>query len=211
MARNENPPFGRGATFFDQDQTISAADVTATNYLLGKEWVFEDEDLTDQSTHVLRTANDVKVRVVRNISGGALLPKSLVTPAATSTSGYTNYFNEVDGMVRTTAGKCYPVDEWLPAAGVRDDDIFYVVIQGPATLLTSLAGDATNVIAVGDNLVALTAATSGATTAGRATPADFTGATALLANQIVNRIGRAMSAKTTAQTNGDVLAYISEF
>lgn len=211
MARNENPPFDRGQTYFDQDQTISTQNVTDSNYLLGKEWVFEDVDYTNDETHTLRSGNNVRCRVVRNISGGALLPRTLVTPAATGTSGYSGYFNEVDGNARTTAVKCYPVDEWLPAAGVRDDDIFFVVVQGPCTLLTDLAGGANNSISVGDNLVGLTAATSGATTSGRVAPADFSGATSLLANQIVNRIGRAMSAKTTGQTNDSILAFIGEF
>lgn len=214
MARDEAPIFERGQTYFG-GQTIDSAGVTATNHLLGKEWVFEDLDLSDPPVLTLRSGHPVTVRAVRNISGGALLPKRLVSPAATSTSGYTGYLKEVDGYADVDAEHCYPVDEWLPAAGVADDDIFYIVVKGPATILTSLSGDANNVVDVGDTLVAQTAVTSGATTAGRGIPlsqleAGTNTTTAvnayIAANQ--NVIGRAMSAKTTANTNADLLVYV---
>lgn len=75
-------------------------------------------------------------------------------------------------------------------------------------MTTSLAADATNLLPVGTILVALTAATSGSTTSGRPAPQDLTGATALLGNQIQNQIGTALSAKTTANTNADVLTLV---
>jgi hypothetical protein len=85
-----------------------------------------------------------------------------------------------------------------------------VVMEGPAVILTDLAGADNNVLNVGTVVVALTGATSGATTAGRVAPQDLTGATALLADQIQNRIGYALTAKTTANTNADVLVDVTK-
>jgi len=78
-------------------------------------------------------------------------------------------------------------------------------------VLTALDGGADNVFNVNDVIVALTAATSQATTAGRVAPQVLTGATALLGNQVQNRLGRAMSAKTTANTNNSLLVNISKW
>jgi hypothetical protein len=69
---------------------------------------------------------------------------------------------------------------------------------------TPHGGGAGNVFAEGDLLNALTAVTTGAVTSGR--PAVLaTAATTNTALAIVNKIGRVMSAMTTAQTNADML------
>jgi hypothetical protein len=214
MARDEAPIFERGKTYFD-GATIAAADVTATNHLLGKEWAFEDLEYGSPPTLESRTGHRVVVRLVRNISGGALLPKRLVTLADPATSGYTVYGAEVDGYANVSAEHCYPVDEFLPAAGVADDDLFYIVVEGPAMVLSSLSGDANNVVTVGQALVAQTAVTSGATTSGRAIAiANLEAATNTITaindwvNAQKNIIGRAMSAKTTGNTNADLLVMV---
>ena len=88
-----------------------------------------------------------------------------------------------------------------------------MVIEGPTTVLTPLDGGADNVFTVGQRVVALTAVTSGATTAGRVT-AQSLAATTLQnadAQQIMNVIGRAMSAATTANTNQGLLIYVGKF
>lgn len=208
MAKRENPPFPRGSTFYNGG-TIDSANLGGEN-LEGTIWEFEDIDLSATSSGVrsARTNRPVKCMIVRNQSAGALLPKRLVTLKTTDGGTYTG---EVDGYATTTAqGPAFPVDEWLPAAGVPQYDLFYVVIEGPATVLTDLAGAANNVHSVGGWVVALTAATSGATTAGRVAPQDLTGATALLGNQIQHRIGRALTAKTTANTNADMLIDVTK-
>lgn len=138
--------------------------------------------------------------LVRNVGATALLPGYAVTFAA----GYRG--KRVDGYARTTAVSVAGiVDDQLPSGGVAVGDLFWLMVKGPALLKTSLAGNAENVIAEGGVLVALTAATSGATTAGRVNAQLLTGATQPLADQIQNRIGVAMSAKTTANTNANVL------
>ncbi len=200
MARNENPPFGRGQTFYNGG-TIDSANLGGLN-LEGKEWLFEDMDYSSQALGVARTNRYVLCRCVRNVAAAALLPKRLASYQATAG----NYTQRVDGYATTTAARVAGVvDEWLPAAGVPVNDLFWIVIEGPTLVITDLAGGANNVWNIGDVAVALTAATSGATTAGRPAPQDLTGATALLGNQIQNHLGRALSAKTTANTNADLL------
>lgn len=187
---SSSPPFTRG-NYSGSGEFL---------YLEGREFWMEDVSPLS-GVAVSRTGRLCKVRLVRNISGINLLPKRLVTFSATAGK----YGARVDGYVDTTAEHCYPVDEYLPAAGVPDQSLFYIVVEGPALVLTDLAGGANNLIALGGNVVGLTAATSGATTAGRLAPIDLTGATALLANQIMNRVGRALTARTTANTNADIL------
>lgn len=162
----------------------------------------------DYSSSGLRSPNIVEGILVKNASGVALLPKYLVSWTTTKI-GY-----EVDGYARTTAAPVAGVvDELVVSTGVPNGDIFFLVTKGPCLAYSSAAGNAENVITAGDWLHALTAAASThSTTAGRAysfgstfTATQTTDGTAT--NIGLNRIGRAMSAKTTAQTNGDVLMY----
>lgn len=196
MADVASPPFGRGETYFAPNVT---PDSTSGAHLEGREYWFEDAS-GDLGRRVL-------CRIVRNASGISLIPKRLVT----FTSGKRG---SVDGYADVNSEQCCPVDDAY-ASSVRSNDLFYVIVEGPALIKTSLAGDATNVIAVGDFLQNATAATSGATTAGRARLALLDGATAVLAGQIRNIIGRALSAKTTANTgesaSSDVLVDVNRW
>ena len=201
MARNENPPWLRGESYYNGG-TIDTNDLGGEN-LEGKEWVFED---TNPTTGAVRTGEYVRCRVVRNSAAAALLPKRLVSFELSGAK----YGCRVDGYARTTACEGYPLDEYLPTAGLPVGDLGYIVVDGPAVLLTSIA-DMSADIAAGDWVVALTGATSGATTAGRVHPQVLTGATALLANQVQNRIGRALSAKLTTGTAADLLVMVGKW
>lgn len=194
-------PFDRGQT---ASTGLSSVDSTVLNNLEGKEYIVDD---VDPATGIARTGRRVKLRCVRNKAAAALLPKRLVSFKASAGV----FGAHVDGYADTTAEESYPVDEYLPAAGVAVDDLFYIVVEGPALVLSDLAGGANNVLNVGDCVVALTAATSGATTAGRVAPQDLTGATALLAKQIKNQVGYALTAKTTGNTNADVLVDVGRW
>lgn len=192
MARNENAPFDRG--------TVDSA--SALDTLRGKTFTFEDINLNPSTPGAkpTRTGKYVTVMLVKNGSGFTILPKRLVVMSTVA-----GEYGIVKGYARLTAtGPCFPVDEYIPAAGVPDGSYFFVVVGGPALVLTGIA-DMSADVAVGDRVVALTAVTSGATTAGRIAPIDLTGATALLANQILNFIGQAMTARTTQNTNTDML------
>jgi hypothetical protein len=154
---------------------------------------------------VRRSNRQVTCMLVQNTSGIALLPKRLVSWA----SGLRG--KRVDGYVTTTAGQAAGVvDEHLPAAGVADNDYFWLAVRGPSLMLTSLAADAENVISLDDTMVALTAATSQATTSSRVITWGLTATSTQTTNggltdHLMNQIGNAMSAKTTANTNADVL------
>ena len=192
MARDENPPFGRGETYYNG----TGATDTAPENIVGKEWIFED---TNPNTKVVRSSKSVKCRAVRNSSGIALLPRRIAQFSLTAGS----FSHEVTGYTATVAARGYLVDEFLPATGAVNDDVFWIVIEGPAEGITDLA--TADTIAVGDKLVALTAATSQATTAGRVDLFDATGATLPLANQVMHYLGHAMSAMTSGNTNTAIL------
>lgn len=148
-----------------------------------------------------RSDRKVYCRLVRNTAGVNLLPKLAVKYE-------TNYWGKrVDGYTRLTNDDCAGiVDPLLPAAGVADDDLFWLVVKGPCLCTTGTGADQLNVITEGSAVVAVTAATSQASaTAGRVVLQKLTGATEVLGKAVQNRIGRAMSAKTTANTDVDIL------
>jgi hypothetical protein len=212
MARPESPPFNRGETFYNGTTIVAATQDPLQ--LIGHEWVFEDIiwNLAGQvGAKQLRTQRPVTCRVVKNVSGINLLPARAVNMTTIGTDGRT-FENSVDGYSTTTAAFVGGVvDEWLPAAGVVANDFFYIVTKGPTGILMDLAAGATDVFTVGMVVVALTAATSQATTAGRIAPQDLTGATAPLGNQVQNAIGRALSAATTSNTNTQLLVDVRSF
>ena len=209
MARNENPPFERGSTWSGVGGSLDLSDQSALNWE-GKTWVFEDIQISTPGlvgAKPTRTNRDVVCMVVRNMAPFNLLPCQLANLQTTGADGR-YYLGRVDGLASVAAQRAYPVDEWLPAAGVQQHDLFWIVLKGPACVLTDLAGGATNNITVGQKVVALTAASSGATTAGRVYPQDLTGATAALGNQIQNAVGWSLSAATTGNTNQRLLVEI---
>lgn len=106
------------------------------------------------------------------------------------------------------------VDEWLPAAGVRNGDLFWIVVEGPTLCVnTSEAGIMSNSVAGEMCHVATAAASTAEGTAGRVAKIDlpFTAAAATdgTAFDIMTKyIGRARTALTTGQTNTDILVDI---
>lgn len=205
-SRDENPPFPRGQTFCNGG-TIDSSDLTSLPgaNLEGKEWVFED---VDPSNGALRTNHQVRCRIVRNMASFNLLPSRAL---AVYTTAAGQQLSRTGGYTTTTAADFQGVvDEYLPAAGVPQYDLFWAVIDGPSVVYTDIAAAAGNVIGLGVRVVALTAVTSGATTAGRVAVQDLTGATALLGNQVQNIIGRALTAATTANTNTGILVYVTD-
>jgi hypothetical protein len=193
MASYECPDLLRGAT-----ETGSEV----FDNVLGR--VYEWEDVLWSSTETvkaLRTGKKVYTMLCKNSSGAALLPKRLVVRKAGTTG-------EVDGYTDVSG------ERPLGIVGVADGDYFWVVVEGPSLCLTDLAGAANNLIPADTLLIALTAATSGATTAGRVAPATilstaattYTGTELLdFINKAGNAIGVALTAKTTTQTNNDIL------
>jgi hypothetical protein len=188
-----DPPFALGQTL-----GVSSNDD-------GKNWVgavkhFPDVDPTTGKVR----SNRVKTCVaVRNVSGAALLPKR-VARFDIDTAGVAP-FADVDGYSAVTnEERVGVVDEYLPAAGVADKDVFWLTVAGPTEVAVALSGAD---VAVGDRLSCITAVTAGATTAGRVTPSSVGAATTAAGNNSLGVIGRACSVGAT--TGSSVLALIS--
>ena len=98
MAKRENPPFERGATFYNGG-TIDTNNLGGVN-LEGTEWEFEDLDYsTGVGVKNYRTNTLVKCMCVRNAAGIALLPRRLVK--CSKAAG--NLFAQVTGYATVTA------------------------------------------------------------------------------------------------------------
>lgn len=155
MSLLSDPPFALG-------QTLGVSNATD-----GKNWVGVVKHFPDVNpvTGVVRS-NRLKTCVaVRNTSGAALLPKRVVK-FDTTTAGIA-VFAETKGY-NTVANEDFVgvVDEHLPATGCASNDVCWVTVQGPTEVAVALSGTD---VAVGDKLTTVTAATAGATTAGRVT------------------------------------------
>lgn len=193
MARNEAPAFRRGESY------------TNVSAMAGYEWNVEDLDYSSTSGALPQlSGNMVTIRLVKNSSGIALLPGRLGRFKAG-----TNY-TEIDGYGFTTGDKPVAgIDEYLPAAGVPNGDYFFVVTKGPFAALTDLAAGANNLLPEEIPVVALTAASSQATTAGRIAPISTIAASTHLGSELLGVIGRNLSAKTTANTNVSIRIYMN--
>lgn len=190
----------RGKTYFGG----SPAAATDGAGVLGVMMDFDD-NTPGSGVRTPRSQRRTTCILVRNASGAAMLPKRV----ARWKSG--QKFKEVDGYTTTTAAEAAGVvDENLPAAGVASNDLFWLAVSGPSLMLTDLAGGANNSIALNDVLIALTAVTSQSTTAGRVAPWGLTATSTATTdgtytNHLLQYLGRALSAKTTANTNADIL------
>lgn len=190
------PPLGK--TFFEG----SAPSVTTqTIRLEGVQKSFQDLSVsTGTGAKVPRSGRFRVARLVRNASGITLQGKRLVSWQ----SGYRG--TRVDGYVRTSnAEAAGVVDDQLPTSGVVNNDLFWLIIKGPCLIKTALEANANNVLVDGDIAVALTAATSQATTSGRFIALASSAATTQSGAALLNAIGRVMTARTTANTNTDTL------
>ena len=193
-------PFDLGKTYYE-GQTISSSNYGGVT-LEGSKCQFQNHQVLAAGTTLRLTLIDAPmlVKVVRNVSGINLLPGRMVV--------YKTGTNQkrVDGYTSTTGQEVAGiVDPFLPAAGVPDGDLFYIVLEGVVPVRRSLSNSAAD-DAEGDILYAITAATSQATTAGRFTrwvntfsAAETTDGTSFKIQR--NAIGLAASACTTAGTN----------
>ncbi len=169
----------------------------------GRVFTFEDKTRSGTAGPLLRrgsVGNKKSYKIVKNSATVVLRAKALCAYKTGTVQ------TEVDGFTRTAAAQVAgAVDELIPSGGVPVGHYFLLAVKGPSLVTTSLAADATNVFSEGTYVVAATAAASTGTTGGRAGAIDLTGATQNLGNQILNRIGVAMSARTTANTGSDLL------
>lgn len=190
--------FKRGSTYNQGTTATLTSSYGTSQGIEGHIGYFKDEVVSTGGIKTLRSDRIQKCMVVRNTSAGALLPKRVVKWA----TGYVG--RRVDGY--TTVDNAWAagvVDERLPAAGVPQYDLFWLQLSGPALVKMPLSQVAD--VAEGDQLVALTAATSGATTSGRVQKLVGNTNATIAITQVMNRIGRAMSAKSSSATNDDIL------
>lgn len=202
-------PFPLGATLFGSG-TPSA---TKNTDLVGKIFYTDDTyQAPGRGSHVKRGNRDKVVMAVRNGTAINLLPGRLVQFSLAD--GPNGYYGKVTGYTTSLNDWGVPVDEFLPAAGVAPNDIFYVVISGTAKVLLPVAGGSFGGdIAIGDAIVAATGAgTSAQSTAGRigkqslASVTDAVGAFA----SARNLLGTALSAATTGQTAEELLISVEQ-
>lgn len=214
MGRMDAPPFARGETFANGDLSILNAasgpfGLGGIN-LQGKEFIFEPNSQDDEAGVYSNLGPDpcgrpIKVKVVRNVSGIPLLPGRIVRYDATTNNAVLSgvpYETQVDGYVTSVADRpAGIVDEFLPAAGVPGNDLFYIVTDGPSLATT---GNSTSpVVSIGSRIVAAAyGASAGDTLGGRFAAQDLSGATSALGDNILNQVGFAASAITaTTVTN----------
>jgi len=203
MGIREGLPFPRGSSFA-AGQTIDSANLPGVQ-LEGQIVNLTDSATVTDGTNVrtIRSDGDVLARVMRNVSTGtfAMTGGRFVLHEAL----YRN--KRFNGYVNTAGAECAGVlDDQLPSGGVQGNDLAYVIFSGQVLVKTPLAsGEFASAWSEGDVLVGLAAATSQATTAGRAYKIPNTAQTTHQYVEIVNRLGRVMSAKTNGQTNEDCL------
>lgn len=233
MQAQSAPPFDRGQTLnpflygnevtFVTDGTTNPVTVEHPDETqVGREHWFADCDYRTKGRPA-RSAGMVLCRAARNLSGSNVLPKRLVYTGTTLASGsYTSLGGSkerarVYGYVDKLNAIGYPVDEFLPAAGVVNYDIFWLVIRGPATILTDM-GSLLGAIAINDPLVGQTAAASTGFTGttgigGRLTGMTYgsTGVGAVVGTALLGMIGRALSAMSSQGTGQDLLVAVNVF
>jgi hypothetical protein len=133
MSHNSNiPPFSLGETYKGKDgATLINGD------LLGQEFEFPVETLVNG---VARRVNGrvTKARIVRNESGGALTGGNIV--ATSPAAGVAGTVNITGAASAAKQRNVYIVDPDLPTAGVADDDLFFVIIEGPSRVRVPSGG-----------------------------------------------------------------------
>lgn len=125
---DSDPWFGRG-------QTLGVTSTSDGTHIVGTEKWFVD---VHPRTGVVNSNAPVKCVAARNTSGSAILPGAVVK------FGTANLLGEVDGSAGVDDLVVGVADEYLPAAGVAANDIFWVVVGGPTTANTAAtfaAGD----------------------------------------------------------------------
>lgn len=216
------PPFKRGHTLFDKPYSDTSLTTSDGTEIEGQIWDFPD---INPHTGAVRSNRRVRCMAVRWTGSSPALPGRLIVldnklttnGGAANTAGplgncRSSQFARGGNTADVLPAKCYPVDEYLPSSGVADNDIMWVVIEGPAMVKTPNTNFTD--IAVGDALVALTGATATASTDGNtATGAGLVATVDLSLTAVTgprgieNRVvGIALSAATTGY--GDLLADI---
>lgn len=135
-----DPGFGRG-------HTLGVKDPEQGTSITGTQKTFTDSD--PRTTHASQYYSNraVTCLALRNVSGAPVAPGTVVAFTAE------DILNSFDSVAADAGGLSGVVDEYLPATGVADQDVCWVVVSGPTAVSTA---DAT--IAAGDELAVGTGA-----------------------------------------------------
>jgi hypothetical protein len=193
--------FERGKTYYHgTSKTLSSSYGTSVDYE-GTVRSFPDITVSSGGMKTKNSGRTVTCILVRNTcssssgTAGKLLPGRLV-------AWQTGYIGRrVNGYTTTDYARVAGVvDEHLPAAGVPQYDLFWLVVKGPTKVVNALSQVAD--IAEGDFLVALTAATSGSITSGHPQKLVVASTDAVTVHgQFIGVFGRALTAKLSSSTN----------
>jgi hypothetical protein len=155
---NSDPWFGRGTTLFSgpakyagMGGSLASSDPLNGTSSLGSQKTFTDSDPRTTNTGIHLSNRAVTCIAVRNTSGAALLPGQVVRFKKTA------ILTEVDSVAASLAdAPLGVVDEYLPASGVANNDIFWLVVSGPTAIKTaaSLAPGALVGVGAGGQAVA---------------------------------------------------------
>jgi hypothetical protein len=134
--------------------------------IAGKEGIYIDLDVASPDSP--ETSRAVHVRLTKNNSGGVLLPGIVCKP---DTASAVLFRTSTLGAAAATDKPVGVVNRHIPAAGVPDDEYFWMVIEGPTEVIDSGSG-----VTVGDTLKT---GAAGEVTANTSTPLEFDLGTAL--------------------------------
>jgi len=139
--------------------TMSETTVDA-QHTAGKEGIYIDFDIASPDTQ--ETARAVYVRLVKNTSGGALLPGIVCKPD----TGSSKLFRTATlGAAAATDKPIGVVNRHIAAAGVPDDEYFWMVVEGPTEVIDSGSG-----VTAGDTVKT---GAAGEVTTNSSTPLEF--------------------------------------
>lgn len=147
-----DPGFARGQTLGITSTNTYDAQVGDGSHVLGVRKIFRDEN---PRTGQLLSNRTVECVCVKNTSGSAILPGTLVKFKDSA------LLTEVDGGAVSATLLMGVADEYLPTAGVPNNEVFWVVVNGPSTVTktsTSVSAGA----AYGPSATAGSAAAQGA-------------------------------------------------
>jgi len=146
-----DPGFARGQTLGITNTNVYDAQVGDGSHLLGVRKTFRDEN---PKTGALLSNHTVDCICVKNTSGSAILPGALVKFDADA------ILTEVDGGAVAATLVMGVADEYLPSAGVPNNEVFWVVVSGPSTV-TKTATSVSAGAAYGPSATAGSAAAQG--------------------------------------------------
>lgn len=165
-----------------------------------------------RTTDTRLSSHHMKVMLVRNTSGAAMLPARVLT-LKTDTNGVT-CVHEVSGYANAiNTAHCVLSDPYLPSTGVPDDCLFLVVIEGPTYVrLSGTEADSNGDWVRGDYFISAATGTSATDTAGGrishqviGTPADATAAATLAVGYANNALGWVMENKDAGDDAGGLI------